>query len=79
MTDKTPTSIRQLVDELRVMGCERRHVMPHSSYRAIRPVENGPQGVVDARGRKDLLTMTNIIMVGLGGRILGMEPTDTIG
>ncbi len=37
-----------------------------------------PGGEVDVRGVADLVTMTNIIMVGLGGRILGKVPTDTI-
>lgn len=48
MAEITPTPFTQLLDELVTMGCDGRHVMPHTSYRAIRPVEDGPAGVVKA-------------------------------
>lgn len=50
-----------------------------ANERTIDNIYIWPQGLVDARGVKDLMTMPNIVMVGSGGRILGMEPTDTIG
>lgn len=42
------TWIEELADDFRAMGVEGRHVMPHSSFRVLRPVENGPAGVVEA-------------------------------
>lgn len=42
------TSVAELARNFKDAGVEGRHVMVHSSYRSIRPVENGPQGVVDA-------------------------------
>ncbi len=51
----------------------------HSSHeRTITNTYIWPGGEADVRGVADLVTMTNIIMVGLGGRILGKVPTDTI-
>ncbi|MGQ0714576.1 MAG: AAC(3)-IV family aminoglycoside N-acetyltransferase [Gemmatimonadaceae bacterium] len=39
----------ELVEQLRALGVEPGDVLlVHSSYRAVRPVERGPQGVVDA-------------------------------
>lgn len=44
----TDTPISELVSDLHAMGIDGRHVMVHSSFKTIRPVENGPQGVVEA-------------------------------
>jgi len=43
-----PTTKDELVRDLLAMGVRGRHVMVHSSYKLLAPVENGPQAVVNA-------------------------------
>lgn len=44
-----PVSCRRLVDQLRDLGVERGAVLVvHTSFRAVRPVEGGPDGVIAA-------------------------------
>jgi aminoglycoside 3-N-acetyltransferase len=42
-------TIKELADHLRALGVDRGGVLlVHTSFRAVRPVERGPQGVIDA-------------------------------
>lgn len=45
---RAETSKADLVSDLHAMGVSNRHVMVHSSYKLLAPVEDGPKGVVDA-------------------------------
>lgn len=42
------TSVQELSDDFCAIGVSHRHVMIHSSYRVLKPVERGPAGVVEA-------------------------------
>src|SRR5262244_3786530 len=43
------TGMHRIVDDLAALGIERGDVLlVHTSYRAVRPVENGPAGLVSA-------------------------------
>jgi aminoglycoside N3'-acetyltransferase len=60
--DRTETSRAELVDQLRAIGVEEGDVLlVHASFRAVRPVEGGPHGLIralrDALGPHGTLTM----------------------
>jgi len=42
-------TVSELIDQLRTLGVEPGGVLlVHTSYRAVRPVEGGPRGLIDA-------------------------------
>lgn len=45
---KSETTKAQLLDDLAAMGIANQHVMVHSSYKLLYPVEGGPRTVLDA-------------------------------
>jgi aminoglycoside N3'-acetyltransferase len=60
--DRTETSRAELVDQLRAVGVEEGDVLlVHASFRAVRPVEGGPHGLIralrDTLGPHGTLTM----------------------
>ena len=50
--ERRMASISQIVDQLRALGVEQGAVMVvHTSFRAVRPVDGGPAGLIEALGR----------------------------
>ncbi|MEZ4423442.1 MAG: AAC(3)-IV family aminoglycoside N-acetyltransferase [Gemmatimonadota bacterium] len=49
MTGKEPRTIREVAGQLRALGVERGGVLlVHTSFRAVRPIEGGPDGLIAA-------------------------------